>query len=730
MKHLKFIRPFLLLFVKLAITQIAAAQSITPLVKGMVIKHSVTIKKGLYYFKGTDSLAVAPIVIEGDNITVDFNGAVIEGSKDIENPDQFKGTGVIVKGGKNVIIKNLAVKGFKIGLMAKGIAKLSVENCDFSFNYRQHLNSTRDREDLADWQSYHHNENDEWLRYGAGIYLRNCDNFKVINTTVTNGQCGLMLTNCNDGFIAGNNFSFNSGLGIGMYRSSRNTILYNNIDWNVRGYSDGVYYRGQDSAGILVFEQCNDNKILRNSVTHSGDGFFLWAGQHTMDTGEGGCNDNILYGNDFSYAPTNGIELTFSRNRIIDNVVHDCWHGVWGGFSYNTLIADNDFRGNMSTIAIEHGMNDTITQNKFNADKVAIELWSNPKMAKTYGYVQKRDTRSVNYLISDNTFTAVKKVFSINHTDSITISGNRLRNSVFPPKFDSTVTHLKIAGNGTEITPGHKDYRSGLAEIIPATPKALPEGYPRGRKYIMMNEWGPYNFAYPVAWWQRTDSTGRMYFDMMGPAGKWKIIRMKGVSRPTERSGSFPGMLSVQKDTTPLTDIDIEMEYTGQVVTSPFGEKYPAGKPYRFHYREFTLPTHWRMDWFAFDDTNDPLKHPSAFNALIAGKPVKTTEGSQLNNIFGKGFGKNIGTEKIATVSVAAVDFPEGKYRVGISASELVKLYIDDKLVIENWDPAKLKYDEDNHKDATISLKGRHHIRIVQTQYGSYGMLNLRLQKL
>ena len=31
--------------------------------------------------------------------------------------------------------------------------------------------------------------------------------------------------------------------------------------------------------------------------------FFLWAGQTTMDTGEGGCNDNTLIdGNDFSYA--------------------------------------------------------------------------------------------------------------------------------------------------------------------------------------------------------------------------------------------------------------------------------------------------------------------------------------------------------------------------------------------------------------------------------------------
>ena len=50
-----------------------------------------------------------------------------------------------------------------------------------------------------------------------------------------------------------NNFSGSiRGKGIGMYRSSRNKILNNNLDFNVRGYSHGIFNRGQDSADILV----------------------------------------------------------------------------------------------------------------------------------------------------------------------------------------------------------------------------------------------------------------------------------------------------------------------------------------------------------------------------------------------------------------------------------------------------------------------------------------------
>lgn len=731
MKQFKNLLFFSFLLICVSTIQSAQAQTKTiALYKGIVIKHSVTIKKQLYHFEGADSLSVAPIIIEGDHITVDFNGAVIEGSTDIENPDRFKGSGVIIKSGSHITIKNITVKGFKVGLMARGIKQLNISGSDFSYNYKQHLNSTRDREDLADWQSYHHNEHDEWLRYGAGIYLRDCDSADMHSNTITNGQCGLMMTSCNNGLIYDNNFSFNSGLGIGMYRSSGNVVLYNNIDWNVRGYSDGVYYRGQDSAGILVFEQCNNNIIARNSVTHSGDGFFLWAGQTTMDTGEGGCNDNLLYANDFSYAPTNGIELTFSRNKIISNKVYDCWHGIWGGFSYSTLIANNDFSGNMSTIAIEHGMNDTIVQNKFHGDKVAIELWSNPKMAKSYGYVQKRDTRSMNYLISDNTFTDVKKVFNINHTDEIKITNNKLSGSIVPQKFDSTITHLMLAENNEQVIPARKDYDPKIAGIISSVPRALPVGFPKGRKYIMMNEWGPYNFGYPMAWWQKTDNAGKIYLDMMGRAGKWKIVKMKGASNPSVRNGEFPAKLTIQKDTAALTDIDVEMEYTGAAVTSAFGVKHKAGTPYLFHYREFNVPTQWQMQWFAFDDTNEPLKHEAEFKKLIAGTPVKTSTGKLLADVFGKSFGKNIARQKIATVSTTEINVPAATYRLGISASELVKLYVDGKLVIENWDPAKLKNDEDNHKDAIIKLSGRHTIRVEQAQYGDYGMLNFRLEKM
>src|SRR5690606_15828502 len=122
-----------------------------------------------------------------------------------------------------------------------------------------------------------------------------------------------------------NDFSFNSALGIGMYRSSYNTIAHNRIDYNVRGYSHGFYNRGQDSAGLLMYEQSSHNVVAHNSVTHSGDGLFLWAVQPTMLAGEGGSTDDPFSGNDLSHAPTDGIAATCSRNVFVNNRIEENW---------------------------------------------------------------------------------------------------------------------------------------------------------------------------------------------------------------------------------------------------------------------------------------------------------------------------------------------------------------------------------------------------------------------
>lgn len=424
----------------------------------------------------------ASIHIKGDNLVIDFQGATLRGTSATTEPSDRKGTGVFVTG-KNVTIRNAKVHGYKIGLQARNAPGLKLIDCDFSYNWKQRLLSTLDKEDGGDWMSYHRNEKDEWLRYGAAIYLRKCEGFEVKGCTAVGGQNGLMIMESNKGKVWNNDFSFLSSLGIGMYLSSDNRIMHNKIDWCVRGFSYGVYNRGQDSAGILIYEQSNRNIFAYNSVTHGGDGFFLWAGQTTMDTGKGGCNDNLLYGNDWSHAPTNGIEATFSRNNFVNNLILECWHGIWGGYSYETKIIGNVFGYNAEAIAIEHGQDNVIRANMFHRDNEAIYLWFNDRpQDPNWGYPKHRDTRSRDYEIAANQFVDThKNALRINNTLNVDIENNVVQ---FPGKLlDITGTkaaniHLRsnnVKGiNSSLVTTGAttntgNNFTGGRAPLAPAS---------------------------------------------------------------------------------------------------------------------------------------------------------------------------------------------------------------------------------------------------------------------
>jgi parallel beta-helix repeat protein len=111
------------------------------------------------------------------------------------------------------------------------------------------------------------------------MYLRDCESTVIKTTKVTGGQNALMMTNCNKGKIYNNDFSFNSGLGIAMYRSSFNTIAYNKINFNVRVIVMEFITGARISAGILVYEQSNNNLFYKNSVTHGEMVFFFGPGK-------------------------------------------------------------------------------------------------------------------------------------------------------------------------------------------------------------------------------------------------------------------------------------------------------------------------------------------------------------------------------------------------------------------------------------------------------------------
>src|SRR5689334_17768116 len=100
---------------------------------GMVITKSARLKGGTYVIPNTSTDPYSGVItIQGDNITVDFKGVVLEGSPENTAPDQRKGTGIRVIG-TNVTIKNATVRGYMVGLIAKDAQGLKIYDSDFSY---------------------------------------------------------------------------------------------------------------------------------------------------------------------------------------------------------------------------------------------------------------------------------------------------------------------------------------------------------------------------------------------------------------------------------------------------------------------------------------------------------------------------------------------------------------------------------------------------------------------
>lgn len=764
----------------MVLTWLVALNAI-PLPRDGIINQSCIIQPGQYHRRsdGDDPA----ITIRGENITVDFQNAEILGTPITVEPDQRQGTGIVVQG-KNIVLKNLRVRGYKVGVRVDGCPGFMLLDSDLSYNWKPRLKSTLDKEDPADWMSFHQNEKDEWLDRGAAIYIKQSDGFKLRNVKSTGGQCGAMLSETNKGTIANCAFEFLSGVGIGLYRSSNNTIMHNKVDWCVRGYSHGKWNRGQDSAGLLMYEQSNKNVVAYNSITHGGDGLFLWAGQSTMDTGKGGCNDNLFYGNDFSHAPTNGIEATFSRNAFANNLVQECWHGLWGGYSYDSSIVGNHFTLNSDAIAIEQGQNNTITHNEFDRNLVGLRIWERESQPSDWGYAKNRDVQSKGYEVRGNAFrdtvsavfelggvsgfNAWQNTFSANGRvlgqnakfSDLVFSGNTIRTVN-----DSSTSSLVGKGNmtlrsasarpkpalmrpdgnvRTELKDGTREYLQRFVrgwnpikeKVAPSMKRFfvppdtygnnpfLRDGTLRGRRYILVDEWGPYDFRSPILWPRETkvDSGQRaVVFEVLGPRGRWRVKSVRG-AKLEATTGSVPGSL---RATLTGADVSIQLEYRGAQTVDYRGVVTSAGNWKSFGWRDFNVPIDWHVRFWPYDPAKEePRSMERGFRDLLSTPPSREEHVSALD--YGWSGAPYSGGPKdhFATVAEGRFTIGPGEYTASIGADDGVRLWLDDQLLIDEW-----HYSPPATYERRVKLGGSHRIRIEHFEIDGYAQLKFGLAR-
>jgi hypothetical protein len=691
--------------------------------EGVPIDKTSTVAAGTYSI--ADSSGVGALHIKGDNIVVDFQGATLDGSKPGQAPDEFAGTGLVIEG-RNITLKNAAVRGYKVAIHAMQCPGLVIEDTDISGNYQKRLLSTPEAEDGSDWMFGHNNDDHEWLKeYGMGLYIEKSDGVTVRRVKARHGQNGIAIDRVNNSKFYDNDCSFLSGWGFALWRSDKNVITRNAFDFCIRGYSHGVYNRGQDSAGIFMFEQNHGNVIAENSVTHGGDGFFGFAGQEALGDNKApegfshkraGNNDNLLIGNDFSYAAAHGIEMTFGfGNQYIDNrIVGNCICGFWGGLSQDTLVAGNRFEDNgemgygleRGGVNIDSGRNNRIVDNLFKNNRCGVHLWGPPSadfMKKPWAIANQ--PASADNIIAGNTFDGDRTVLQLRGKNENTVyAGNIVKNSGKELDLAKDSPILRESGD-----------KSGWKRPqYPVYGETRPVGARKqlaGRQNIMMTEWGPYDFTAPVVYPSKLSGSATTTFRILGPGGNFSLGEVKGDVDISPKAGSLPAVVTVSSTKPGL---------------HAFSAQITAGDAH-LGVSGVLLNASWAVKFYKWDTKEDPRENPGNWQKITSRPPVETMTTNIIDFKWGSGApSAKVGQDYFATVATASIRLPAGKYRIRTISDDGIRVMIDGKKAIDDW-----TWHGPTPHDADIELAdGSHDIRIEHFEIDGFAQLQWQIEPL
>ncbi len=657
--------------------------------------------------------------IRGDDLTVTFTRTALLGAPAGASQDALRGIGVRVTG-KRVTVRGLQASGLRCAIWASGADGLVVEGCDLSRGFAQRLRSTPRAEDTQDWLWPHENDANECLRnYGAGLYVEDSRDVTLRQNRARSMQNGICLRRVEGSRIYDNDMSFLSGWGLALYRSSGNTVTRNSFDFCIRGYSHGAYSRGQDSAGILVFEQSNENVFAFNSATHGGDGFFGFAGNEALDASGPaglGCNRNLLYGNDFSDAAAIGIELTFSFDNVFArNVLARCNYGIWGGYSSRTQARGNEIVGNtIAGIAVEHGSDWSIAGNSFAANARDLELWwdeDSDLLAKSWAKLN--PTASAGHSVRLNRFegSAVQ----------LELRGPNERIAVDPRQAGLERTRWKIDTASQLIeqlpTVAHLPLDEAALAALPGARKAVgARAHLAGREHIVMTEWGPYDWVTPLL--QRLpDRDGSHVWRLLG-----NEVAIGVDAGPDVR-------LALDASVDPALYV-LAPRVAGRALDYELRVRLPSSA---LAGRGLLLGARWDVTLGRY--LTDPRVDAARWRSEVeAGVRVQMSGldlafgaagPSELPGVPAEVRAAALGSDRFGTLASTRLHLAAGRWRVESTSDDGVRVRVDGRTLIENWthhgptvDSAEVSFDE----------PGEHAFEVEHFELDGWAVLSLRLE--
>lgn len=655
------------------------------------------------YFGARDDQAVYEV--KQDNVVLDFKGGSILSGKPV-NPDQstYTGTGLLIEGRKNVTIRNLTVKGYRFNIKIKGCANVRLENVHIGGS--RSIRMARDGRPIntfLDIRDYF-----RWQEYGAGIYMEDTHGVVVKKCTGKGSQNGLMMLHVSDATIIENDFSYNSGWGIALCRSFKNRIVWNKADFCNRPWAGGW---GGDSAGIAMVDGSMHNYVVGNSLTHSGDGFFLTHRNDRFLEDKkvielvNTSNENVVAYNDGSWSTANAFEGTFSNfNVYYKNWANDSLAaGFWLGYSNESLVLENEIlRNQNSGVAIEHGTRNVILRNRIEKSGWAgVALYAADDWRATAKPSKDNDSME-NRLVDNGQVYNLHNTYNPYLSDQITQPGPGNYASAANPSVKGVVERFQ-----SSALPEIKK----LLALRPKGWKFYREtGAPKGVQWLQTEDWAPRDFSRALAAWRQPDPGSlELYLTTLGCR----------VAAPA----------IVQFDPTP--DDPMIVRISARANASEVGRDQEVGITIgsrdgkRKQLVKATLRTcTWQVDWFDWNGLS--YQDADAWTRLFAGKSLLSQTTRLLGGDYtGKSPGAGVPNHHFACVARTKFRSEGGRYIFSTLSDDGIRVLVDGKEIISRWNHHGPTPDE----EAVTLAEGVHDIRVEYCQESGAAVLRVDWRK-
>lgn len=288
-------------------TLLAQDRPFIPIYSGMEIAGDILFVPGKYVI---DTATWSPIIVEGENIDLNFNDAQLIGCPDSALPHQYTKTAIICRNAKNITLRNLRIARFQTAIRLENCENVRIENCDISYMHR-----TMWMQETSTDTAF---ETSRLLPSDAAVRIENCSDVQLMNNYFNANMNSIQIAHTREILLFNNFFLFNGGKPIAVESCQNLNALNNRFDFNFGMIAPSSLAGPTAQSAIEVDGLSGDSKIAYNGFS-IGD-----AALSIRNTN----SPIVLQGNTMEHMRYAAIILDNSNAQLFSNQMDSCRHGM------------------------------------------------------------------------------------------------------------------------------------------------------------------------------------------------------------------------------------------------------------------------------------------------------------------------------------------------------------------------------------------------------------------